>query len=176
MNILIRLLYLFQSLTVHIPDTQFRTWDKQISRLRYITLQLLREKGGMALLCLKDYYLAAQLRTLILWCNAIYEANWKNIELSPSARPGQSLLGCPSTIKELPDIRNKCVGFSLCMWLDFVKKLQIQKDIKVLKWLAYDPNFKPATQDLKYKQWIRHGITSYSSLAKNGDLIDLQSV
>lgn len=32
MNILPRLLYLFQLLPVKIPDTQFRAWDKQISR------------------------------------------------------------------------------------------------------------------------------------------------
>lgn len=48
-NILPRLLYLFQSLPIHIPEYQFREWDKVISRfiwngkaqrVRYKTLQL----------------------------------------------------------------------------------------------------------------------------------------
>lgn len=58
MNILPRLLYLFQSLPVEIPTTQFMEWDKLISRflwqgrkprVRYKTLQLRKEKGGLGL-------------------------------------------------------------------------------------------------------------------------------
>lgn len=62
------------------------------------------------------------------------------------------------------------------MWLDFVKKFQIQKEIKILRWPAYAPDFKPASLDLKYRQWIRYGMTSYSSLVKDGKLMDYQSM
>lgn len=185
MNILPRLLYLFQSLPVQIPDSQFKVWDKQISRfiwegkkprIRYNTLQLPREEGGMALPCLRDFYVAAQLTPLILWCNPEYEANWKDIELSISGRPVQSLLGCPSVIKDLPNLQNQWVYFSLNVWSDFVKKFQIQKEIKILRWPAFDPDFKPASLDSKYRQWTRYGITSYSSLVKDGKLMDFQSI
>lgn len=94
--------------------------------------------------------------------------------MSISDRPVQSLLGCPSIIKDLFNIQNQWVCFSLGIWSDFVKKFQIQKEIQLLRWPAYDPNFKPASQDLRFKQWIREGITSYSSLVKNGELVDFQ--
>lgn len=66
------------SLPVKIPPSQFHKWDKQISRfiwkgkkprMRYSTLTTCKEKGGMSLPHLKDYYLAAQMKTIILWCD-----------------------------------------------------------------------------------------------------------
>jgi len=89
MNVLPRLLYLFQSLPVEIPPKQFFEWDKIISRyiwggkrprVRYSTLQLPREKGGMALPSLKNYYCEAQLRPILNWCTSSYIAKWKDIE------------------------------------------------------------------------------------------------
>lgn len=83
MNILPRLLYLFQSLPVDILPKQFILWDKVISRfiwegkrarIRYCTLNLPKERGGMALPNLKLYYQAAQLRPLVVWCVSTYEA------------------------------------------------------------------------------------------------------
>lgn len=53
-------------------------------------------------------------------------------------------------------------------------KFQLQKEMKLLRSLAHDPNFKPASQDLRYRQWIRHGITLYSSLVKDGELVNFQ--
>lgn len=67
-NVLPRLLYLFQSLPVEVTEGEFREWDKMISRyiwqgqrrrIRYRTLQLPKNKGGLALPCLKSYYQAA---------------------------------------------------------------------------------------------------------------------
>lgn len=89
MNILPRLLYVFQTLPVELTDTDFIEWDKFISRyiwqglrprIRFRTLQLPREKGGLALPCLKSYYQAAQLKTLWSLCNPAYSARWKDIE------------------------------------------------------------------------------------------------
>jgi len=89
MVILPRLLYLSQSLSLELSDEQFQEWDKYISRyiwpgrrprFKYQNLQLAKNKGGVALPCLKDYYIAAQLRPLICWCNPKYVARWKEIE------------------------------------------------------------------------------------------------
>lgn len=74
MVILLRLLYLFQSLPIEITEQQFTDWDKIISqyiwkakkpRVKHKVLQLSKEKGGLALPCLRDYYYAAQLRPLV---------------------------------------------------------------------------------------------------------------
>lgn len=58
------------------------------------TLQLSKEKGGLALPCLKEYYMSAQFRTLGCWCNPEYLARWKEIEISFSGDcPIQARLG-----------------------------------------------------------------------------------
>lgn len=86
MNILPRLLYLFLSLPVEIPSQQFTEWNKHISRfiwneqrprVKFSTLRLPDGRGGKALPYLRDYYLAAQLRSLVCWCNPCYVAKWK---------------------------------------------------------------------------------------------------
>lgn len=55
-------------------------------------LQLPRHSGGMGLPSLKDYYLAEQIRPLMLWCNQEYLSKQKAMELSLLDRPLQSLL------------------------------------------------------------------------------------
>lgn len=79
MNILPRVLSFFQTLPVEISDNQFNEWDKLISRYiwqgkktrkKFQTLQLAKDKGRLALPCLKDYCISAQLRILYCWCNS----------------------------------------------------------------------------------------------------------
>lgn len=119
-NILPRLLHLFQSLPIPIPNSQFSEWDKFIfrfiwsgkaPRIRYTTLQLSKRCGGMSLQSLKDYYLASQIRPLMLWCNQEYFAKWKVIELSLSDKPPQCLLGYFPATKH--NIKNRWVKFSI---------------------------------------------------------------
>ena len=179
MNILPRLLYLFSALPIEIPAKQFRECDKHFSRfiwnnkrprVRYSTLQQPGERGGMALPCLKDYYLSAQLRYLVCWCNPSYEARWKDIELSLIEIPIQSVLGCPGRFNDVHQLHNHCTSFSLKMWSDVVKKYQLCREIGVLSWPAFHPHFPPALQDHRYKQWTKRGITSFCRIIKNGNL------
>jgi len=109
MNILPRLLFLFQSLPVEVPPKQFSEWnriissfiwEKQKSRIRFQTLQLPKDKGGMALPCLEDYYRAAQLRSLVCWCDPECDAKWKDLEKSQISVPLQSILGGKTLLKK----------------------------------------------------------------------------
>ena len=76
-------------------------------RIRYKILQLSKEKGGLDLPILKDYYKAAQLRPLIGWCTPSYKARWKNIEQTMGRRlPVTALIGDPSLNKYLTDQDN----------------------------------------------------------------------
>lgn len=83
MSILPRQLYVFISLPVQVPTNQFHEWVKQISRfiwngkkprIKYSTLIISKEGGGMSLPNLRDYYYSAQLKTIVLWCDSGYEA------------------------------------------------------------------------------------------------------
>lgn len=79
MNVLPRLLYLFQSLAIWIPQEHFEVWRNigqvnKRARIKYKTMQLLEEKGGISLQCLRDYYYAAQLRPLMCLCSPTYSS------------------------------------------------------------------------------------------------------
>lgn len=85
MNLLPRLLYLFHSIPIEKPELYFREWDKILSRfiwagkkprIKYQTLQLPKEKGGLALPCLRNDYRAAQIRPLVGWCTPNYR--WRS--------------------------------------------------------------------------------------------------
>lgn len=85
MNVLPRLL----------GENQFREWDKWISRfiwqgrkprIKYDTLQLAKESGGLGLPCLRNYYNAAQIAPLLYWCNETYIAKWKELESNLSTQ------------------------------------------------------------------------------------------
>lgn len=102
MNVLPRLLYLFQALPVEIPTKQFNEWRRMIlgfvwkgkqPRVPLSTLQLPKNQGGRGLPSLEDYYKAAQLRHLVCWCNKEYDAKWKDLEQSQLEIPLQSILG-----------------------------------------------------------------------------------
>ncbi len=119
---------------MEIPHKQFQEWDKHISRFiwkgskprtRYKTLQLDRNKGGMSLPNLKDYYYAAQLRPLVCWCDLQVETKWKEIESEFQGVPVQALIG---------------------------KKISFSNANQILNMVAYNPDFKPGTMDHRFTQ------------------------
>lgn len=69
MNVLPRLLYLFISLPIDIPYSQFVKWNKDLTRflwkgakprVKLKTLQLEKENGGRSQSYFKNYFLAAK--------------------------------------------------------------------------------------------------------------------
>ncbi len=185
MNILPRLLYLFTALPVEVSVKQFRGWDEHFSRfiwsnkrrrVRYSTLPLPGERGGMALPCLQGYYLSAQLRPLVCRCNPAYEAEWKDTELSLMDIPMQSVLGCLDRLTEACQSQNPCVSLSLKMWSEAVWRFQLHREMGLLSWPAFHPRFLLPLQDHKYRQWAKQGITSFCRIIKNGDLINFDDL
>ena len=138
---------MFQSLLVELSPNQFREWDKLLSRyiwqgkrprIRYKTLQLKREAGGLGLPYLYDYYCAAQLRPLVCWCTTSYKARWKDIEMTGSQGiPLASVLGDDRQIRKMKDENNPWVNTSLKIWQETVKKLGLSNGVKMLRSCAY---------------------------------------
>lgn len=186
MNLLPRLLYLFQTLPVEVPDKQFVEWDRLISkylwqgkkpRRSYSTLQLSRNKGGLALPCLKDYYRAAQLRTLICWCNPNFVSRWKDIEIALTDNiPIQAMIADKSLRIHLIDKDNPWIRLPLKIWNDVVKMLNLKSAEKYLRWCAYDSEFTPNTLDSTYKIWTSKGLTAYCTFVNDGELQDFQTL
>ena len=162
------LLHLFQSLPLEIPQKQFDEWNAWTSRfvwnirrprVQFKTLQLKKQKGGRALPCFQDYYYAAQLKPLVYWCTPNYESKWKSLEITQIKIPIQSI---KSQAERHYYSLNRWTLFTLKLWFKVLRKLQIEKQARVLNWEAYDPEYEPARLDGGFKHWVWRGITSLS--------------
>lgn len=126
MNMLPRLLYLFRNLPIEVSDYQFIEWDKWISRfiwqgrkprVKNATLQLPKEKGGLGLPCLRNYYYAAQIIPLLYWCNETYTARWKELESSLLDRfPLQAVMADKGLMCRLEKLGNPWLTHTLQVW------------------------------------------------------------
>lgn len=170
MNILPRLLFLFLSIPIEIPERQLTEWKRMLSgfiwkglkpRIRYKTLQLSKEKGGLSLPNIENYYKSAQLRYLIYLCDPYYNAKWKNLELSQLDIPLQSLLGDRNLYLMHRQNLSDWTKTPLNIWFAECHKNKLENHIKILRWVAHDKDFKPAHMDGRFKQWLLKGITSY---------------
>uniref|UniRef100_A0A669B572 Reverse transcriptase domain-containing protein n=1 Tax=Oreochromis niloticus TaxID=8128 RepID=A0A669B572_ORENI len=177
MNILPPLLFLFQSIPVHIPVKQFALWNRMISgfiwkgrkpRVRYITLQLPRERGGLSLPNLENYFKAAQLRYLIYWCDPSYEAKWKYLDVTQLKVPLQTILGDKKLYLEQKNNLNEWTKTPLKIWFDECESLKSGASIKQLRWVTHDKEFIPAQTDRRYTTWLIRGIGPFCSLSGKG--------
>lgn len=102
MNILPRLLFIFQSLPVWVPVLAFNTLEKFISkfvwqnkrpRIRLKILMSNKDGGGLNLPNLRYYYWAAHLSAITAWLDVDKEEEWVSIE--QNSLPGVSLKVLP---------------------------------------------------------------------------------
>lgn len=185
MVILPQLLILFQSLPVEIPTKQFNDWNRIISRfiwqnkkprIRYKTLYLPKQKGGMSLPCLEDYYKAAQLQYVVYWCREDCDTKWKELELSQIDIPLQSLLG-DKTLKTM--YSNKLCNLTktpLNIWFKEVSKSKLERKARLLRWVVHDRDFLPAQLDVRFKELTQKGITSYCVISSDKGLDSFQQL
>ena len=68
-------------------------WGGGELKVRYKTLQLPKERGGMGLPKLKEYFYAAQLRPVYCWCKSEFRAKWKYVEKEVNQIPIQNMVG-----------------------------------------------------------------------------------
>lgn len=61
--------------------------------VKYKTLQLHKDEGGMSLPNLMDYFYAAQVRFLVSASCPLYQARWKDIEVNVETFRIQAALG-----------------------------------------------------------------------------------
>ena len=130
-------------------------WDKLISRylwqgkkprIRYKTLQLRKESGGLGLPCLRKYYYAAQWRPLICWCSPSYSIRWKDIESA-------MVEGVPIALK---------------IWQETVKLCGLGNSLRTLRWCTYNTDFLPNKTDDRFRTWIEKGLSNYFTFVRKG--------
>lgn len=168
MNILPRLLFLFQSLPIRVHNYVFKTLDKIISkffwqnkkpRIKYTVLLSSKEKGGLNLPNLKKYYWAAQLRAITRWMIKDAESIWVGIE--QNSFPGLPLGALPFLSEKNQrglKITNECMRETLKIWSIVRKKLRLSNSTSKATKIAVNPDFVPSTMDPGYDRWARKGL------------------
>jgi hypothetical protein len=90
--------------------------------------------------------------------------------------PIQSLIGDQEIYKRIKNNIDSITTFTLELWFRVIKKYRIKKETKVLRWVAFDSNFKSAEYDKGFKQWVDKGVTAWCTLEKDGALESFQNM
>lgn len=186
MNILPRFLFLFQALSVEIKPQQFNEWDKILSRfiwqgkktrVRFKTLQLPKKESGMAVPHLRNYFHSSQIKPLLNFCNQEYNARWKDIEKTLfNDFLIQAILGNKETERIINKLKNPWLKFQLKTWNTIKTEYKLLDKLWIIRWYAYDPDFKPNELDFRFKTWTGKGTTKFYSLTNKGLLKDFQTL
>lgn len=97
-------------------------WNGHRPRIKFETLQIGKDKGGMVLPNLKEYFHAAQIRPVICWCDKNYMAKWKNIEQFIQGREIQSLMGVSEETISMIEQVDTDTQLTLKLWFNLVQK------------------------------------------------------
>lgn len=174
MNLLPRFLFLFQSLPVSVPISEFNKIDKLISkfiwqkkkpRIKFKTLLLPKEKGGLGLPNLKYYYWAAQLNAIVAWTTNDKESGWVEIEQSTIKRIPLTILPFIS-IKRVPKkkIDNEWIKHTLKIWTKIKKMFGGPESISRAMPIVGNNDFLPSMWDSGFKIWADNGLRTINQL------------
>lgn len=174
LNILPKLLYLFLSLSVRIPDPQFTAWDKQISRLiwggrrprvKFKTLQLDKQREGRPCFTqLKRIFLrcSAEIHGMLVFSRILCQMEEEKLTHSRSLP--QTRLGDKHHRHQEDD--NFTVSKTLKTWTDIVREYTLEGDCKFLLWPSQTTLFIPGQTDKTFTTWIDRGITAICRLTE----------
>ena len=106
----------------------------------------------------------------------MYIAKWKDLETSQLDIPLQSILGSKTLYGQHVKSLNQWTKVPLRIWFKECKSPLLERRSRLLRWVAFDPDFRPARIDGRFKYWHRIGITSYCSILSKGELDSFQKI
>lgn len=180
MNVLPRLLFLFQSLPILIPQRTIKCLEKRIStfiwqnrrpRIRLKILMASKKRGGLGLPNLKLYYWAAQLRAIVVWMTNAEETGWLSIEQN-------SLTGIPLSVLPFLDrraqkkikIENMWVKHTLKIWNTVQKQIKGSVALSRVMPILGNFDFLPSLTDMAFRRWAEKGLVTIDQLFENNTL------
>lgn len=85
-------------------------------------MQLPKDKGGWSLPSLKDYYTAAQIKTVVNWCDQHYNAPWKDMESFTTKNiPVQAILADNKLRQYIDQLEDPWTKLTLNVWATVIK-------------------------------------------------------
>ena len=185
MNILLRFLFLFQTIPIYISSNDFNNWDKMMSkflweekkpRVKMKTLKLAKERGGLALPNLKHYYYAAQLQPIRVWLNDNSQAKWRSIEKHMCHVSLKTIPFCTVIPRKTQVTENIFSRNTLEIWLRIKKQCQIKDDLIVLREIKEDPELTPSKQDTLFSIWGQRGLTIFGQCLDDNGVMSFETL
>lgn len=59
---------------------------------------------------------------------------------------------------------------------NLIRKYKLEKELGLVRWIAYDEGFTPGYVEQRFKQWIPTGLTAMCTLIKNGNFMSFQEI
>ena len=130
----------------------------------------------MSLPNLRDYYHSAQLKYVVLWCDDGYEAKWKDMERECRGIPIQAMIGDVKLMTAFQEHLSPFVLFTLHTWFGVVKQFNLWNQLKKIRWVGHDTDFKPNGMDSRFKYWTSMGITTFCNIMEKNTLQSFQAL
>lgn len=173
MNILPRLLFMFQSLPLIIPKSSFIALDKMIlnfvwqnkrARVSYKRLQSPKKDGGLNLPDLQKYYGAAQLKTIMSWITEDTDTLWVEMEQNSCPVPLGYLPFMSSKEWKKLKLTNEWAEKTWKIWSKIRNKLGVSNSVSRVTKIAVNPDFHPSKTDNGFKKWMNKGLVYIDQL------------
>lgn len=168
MNVLPRFLYLFQCLPVFLSKSFFQSLNKLISsflwanknaRIRREFLERPRDKGGMALPNMRNYYWASNIQKVIYWYQNP-QPDWCKIEANSctsTSLPALVTVGLPLSPSKFTS--SPVVSATLRIWTQFRQHFKL-KEFSTYSPICNNHLFPAARIDHTFTVWRRNGLSA----------------
>ena len=173
MNILPKLLYLFQNIPLPPPPDFFSKtknmfvrfiWKNRRARLRLSLLYLPYDRGGLKCPNLMWYYWAAQLKSIMFYFSTDKLPHWTEMESHGLVLPFPSYI-YSDTVKRLKkQTKNPIVKHMLKIWYDVQKYLKEQHTSSPYSPVWGNRFFVPGRADAAFKLWHSKGLKMVQDL------------
>lgn len=110
------------------------------------------------------------------WCDSEYIARWKEIKLRTGGCHVHSMLANRDILEKYWSTLDSVTKVTLKIWFIVVRWYGLEREIKILTWVAKDPKFKPATIDSSFENWTNMGITARCTMVDRGKIKNFQSL
>ena len=172
MNILPRLLYLFENLPLPPPSNLFTQlkrlfvrflWNNRRPWIRLSLLYLPYDRGGLKCPSPLQYYWAVELKTLLFYFTERDAPPWKEMEKLQLSLSLPAYLYSART-KILKNTKNPIVKNMIVVWLQVKKDLREMPSLSVFCPIWRNNSFPPSKTDGRFKSWANEGLEKIGGL------------
>uniref|UniRef100_A0A8C5LWN9 Uncharacterized protein n=1 Tax=Leptobrachium leishanense TaxID=445787 RepID=A0A8C5LWN9_9ANUR len=157
MNVLPRMLYLFQTVPIHIPPAYFSmiqadctrfVWNDTRPRISYCAMTRPKRVGGLAVPDFHLYYQASHLLLVVEWTGGGRHALWQDLELGATPHP-TGVLPWIDPARRSPQVhRHPYIGTTLRVWRSTMRRASLSTYPSPLLPLEDNPAFPAGVHPL----------------------------